>query len=150
MPQPHRSRFSNRTLTALSTFPADWPGLEYLSLGAYLVYQENLAAGDPKDGYNYASLAIAIVAPRSRGNLSIASADAAVPALINPNWLTDRTDMDVAIAGFKRVREFWQSAPMRSFTVGEEAFPGLQVQTDAQIEDLVRRSTNTIYHAACT
>lgn len=39
---------------------------------------------------------------------------------------------------------------MRSFTVGEEAFPGLQVQSDAQIEDIIRRSTNTIYHAACT
>ena len=150
VPQHHRSRWSNRTLTALSTFPPDWPELEYLSLGAYLGYQENLAAGDPNDGYNYASLAVSIVAPRSRGNLTIASADAAVPALINPNWLTDRTDMGFAVAGFKRVREFWQSAPMRSFTIGEEAFPGLQVQTDKQIEDIVRRSMNTIYHAACT
>lgn len=39
---------------------------------------------------------------------------------------------------------------MRAFTIGEEAFPGLQVQSDAQIEDIIRRSMNTIYHAACT
>ena len=150
VPQPMRSSLSNRTLTALATYPADWPELEYLSLGAYLGYQENLARGDPNDGYNYASLAVSIVAPRSRGNLTITSTDTADAPLINPNFLTDRTDMEVAIAGFKRTRQFWQSKPMRSFTIGEEAFPGLKVQTDEQIEDIIKKSMNTIYHAACT
>lgn len=151
VPQPLRRDLSNSTIAALATFPADWPDLEYLSLGAYLGFQRNLATGDPNDGYNYASLAVAIVAPRSRGNLTISSADTSDPAVIDPNWLTDRTDIEVAIAGFKRVRAFWQTDAMKSFTVGDgEAFPGLQVQTNAQIEDIIRRSTNTIYHAACT
>ncbi|KAL8912052.1 MAG: hypothetical protein Q9171_002905 [Xanthocarpia ochracea] len=151
VPPQLRSTFSNRTLAALATFPPDWPELEYLSLGAYLGYQENLATGDPNDGYDYASLAISIVAPLSRGNLTLASPDAAVPPLINPNWLTHRADMDVAIAGFKRARAFWQTDSMRRFTVGEQAFPGLQqVQSDAQIEDIIKKSMNTIYHAACT
>ncbi|KAL9003148.1 MAG: hypothetical protein Q9188_003970 [Gyalolechia gomerana] len=151
VPQPLRRNLSNSTLAALATFPADWPDLEYLSLGAYLGFQENLVTGDPDDGYNYASLAVAIVAPRSRGNVTISSADTADSAVINPNWLTDRTDIEVAIAGFKRVRAFWQTDAMKSFTIGDdEAFPGLQVQTDAQIENIIRRSTNTIYHAACT
>ena len=150
LPQPLRSSLSNRTLAALATYPADWPELEYLSLGAYLGYQKNLATGDPNDGYNYASLAIAIVAPQSRGNLTIASADTAVSAVINPNWLTDQTDVEVAIAGYKRVRAFWQTKAMQTFKIGDEAFPGPQVQTDAQIEDIIRKSLNTIYHAACT
>ncbi|KAL9611865.1 MAG: hypothetical protein Q9167_003519 [Letrouitia subvulpina] len=150
IPQSLRSTLSNSTRTELATFPADWPELEYLSLGAYLGYQDNLATGDPNDGFNYASLAVSIVAPKSRGNVTITSADAAVPAVINPNWLTDRTDMEVAIAGFKRVRSFWQTDAMRSFIIGEEAFPGLQVQTDAQIESIIKKSLNTIYHAACT
>ena len=150
LPERLRSGFSNSTLAALATFPADWPEIEYLSLGAYLGYQENLVTGDPNDGHNYASLAVSIVAPRSRGNLTIASADSAISAVINPNWLTDRTDVEVAIAGFKRVRAFWQTNAMRSFTLGDEAFPGLEVQSDAQIEDIIKRSLNTIYHAACT
>lgn len=150
VPSQLRSQFSDRTLTSLATFPPDWPELEYLSLGAYLGFQENLATGDPNDGYNYASLAVSIVAPLSRGNVSIASPDTAVSAVINPNWLTDRADVDVAIAGFKRVREFWQTDSMQQFAIGEEAFPGLQVQSDEQIEDIVKRSMNTIYHAACT
>lgn len=150
VPPSLRSRMSNSTRKKLAYFPEDWPELEYLSLGAYLGFQQNLATGDPNDGFNYASLAVSIVAPVSRGNLTIASADTAVSAVINPNWLTDRADMDVAVAGFKRMREFWRTPSMRSFTIGEEAFPGVQIQTDAQIEDIIKKSLNTIYHAACT
>ncbi|KAI4117406.1 MAG: hypothetical protein LQ345_002347 [Seirophora villosa] len=150
VPARLRSRFSDQTLSSLAAFPPDWPELEYLSLGAYLGYQENLATGDPNDGYNYASLAVSIVAPLSRGNVTIASRDTAVSAVINPNWLTDRADVDVAIAGFKRVREFWRTDSMQQFAIGEEAFPGPQVQDDEQIESIIKRSMNTIYHAACT
>lgn len=150
VPQPLRSQLSNSTLAALAKYPADWPELEYLSLSAYLGYQENLEDGDPHDGYNYASLAVALVAPRSRGNLTISSTDTAIQPVINPNWLTDPTDIQVAIAGFKRVRQFWKTKAMKPFVIGQEAFPGPQVQTDAQIEEIIRKSFNTIYHAACT
>lgn len=150
VPTSLRSTLSNSTRAELATFPADWPELEYISAGAYLGYQKNFVTGDPNDGYNYASLAAAIVAPKSRGNLTIASADSAVSAVFNPNWLTDRTDMEVAIAGFKRVREFWQTKAMSSFIIGDEAFPGLKVQTDAQIEDIIKKSVNTVYHASST
>ena len=150
VPNSLRSTLSNSTRTALEAFPADWPELEYLALGAYLGYQENAAGGDPNDGFNYASLAVSLVAPVSRGNLTIASADAAVSAVINPNWLTDRADMEVAITGFKRVRAFWRTSAMQSFSIGEESFPGLQIQSDAQIEDIIKKSLNTIYHAGCT
>ena len=150
VPPSLRLRMSNSTLGKLAQFPEDWPELEYISLGAYLGYQENLATGTPQDGFNYASLAVSIVAPLSRGNLTISSADAADSAVINPNWLTDRADMDVAVAGFKRMREFWRTQSMRSFALGDEAFPGVSVQSDAQIEDIIKKSMNTIYHAACT
>ncbi|KAF2836215.1 GMC oxidoreductase [Patellaria atrata CBS 101060] len=150
VPEPLRSQLSNETLATLATYPADWPELEYLSLGGYLGFQENLARGGPNDGYNYASLAIALCTPVSRGNLTIASPDTSVAPLINPNFLTHRADIEVAVAGYKRVREFWQSDAMAPFVIGEEAFPGPEVETDAQIEDIIRRTYNTIYHAACT
>lgn len=150
VPEPLRSNMSNSTLDALASYPADWPELEYLALGGYLGYQENMATADPNDGYNYASLGIALCTPRSKGNLTITSADSAVPAVINPNWLTDRADVEVAIAGYKRARAFWQSKAMEPFVIGEEAFPGPQIQTDEEIEDIIRRSFNTIFHAACT
>ncbi|KAI9042663.1 GMC family oxidoreductase [Aspergillus affinis] len=150
VPKHLRSRFSKSTLASLATYPADWPELEYLSLSAYLGYQANLATGDPHDGYNYATLSVALCTPLSRGNLTISSADVHDDPIINPNWLTHQSDIDVSIAGFKRVREFWNSKAMKPFVIGEEAFPGPHVQTDAEIEKIIRKSFNTIYHAACT
>ena len=150
VPQSLRSSLSNGTLATLATYPAESPKLENISIGAYLGYQRDLVTGDLNDGHNYASLAIAIVAPQSRGNLTIAPADSAFSAVINPNWLTDRTDVEVATAGFKRVRASGQTKVMQYFQIGAEAFPGLHVQTEAQIEDIIRKSLNIIYYAACT
>ncbi|KAL7626078.1 hypothetical protein AAE478_002848 [Parahypoxylon ruwenzoriense] len=150
IPEPHRSNMQNSSLEALAAYPADWPEVEYISLSAYIGMQADSRNGDPKDGYNYATLAISIVAPRSRGTITITSPDVSVDPAINPNFLVDRTDADVAVAGLKRAREFWQSDAMRDFCVGEEIFPGTNVTTDAEIEDIIRRSYNTIYHGACT
>lgn len=150
VPQRLRSQLSNHTLAALASYPSDWPEVEYISLSAYLGYQQNPAKGDPHDGYNYASLAVALSAPRSKGNLTISSADTAAQPVINPNWLTDPADIEVAIAGFKRVREFWNSNALEAFVIGPEAFPGPEVQTDAQIEEIIRKSFNSVFHAACT
>ncbi len=150
VPEPLRSSLSNRTLSELAKYPADWPELEYLSMGGYFGYQQNFVRDSPNDGYNYASLAIALNTPRSRGNLTIQSADAAVQPLINPNWLTDPADIEVAAAGFKRARTFFNTEAIQPILIGPEYFPGPQVSTDAEIETHLRKSFNTIFHASCT
>ena len=152
VPAKLRGRMSNATLATLATYPADWPELEYLSAAGFLGSQTNLAkaVGAPKDGRQYASMCIGLITPRSRGNITLVSADTAVHPVINPNFLVDRADVEVAVAGFRRMREFWGNEAMKPFLVGEEVFPGMQVETDAQIEDVLKRSFNTIYHAACT
>ena len=150
VPARLRAGMSNATLAALTTYPADWPELEYLSIAGYLGLQQNLATGDPDNGSQYASMAAGLITPRSRGNVTLASADAAVHPVINPNFLTDQADVEVAVAGFRRMREFWQSEAMAPLIVGEEAFPGKEVQTDAQIEDVLKKTFNTVWHASCT
>lgn len=53
--------------------------------------------------------------------------------------------------GYKRAREFWDTLAPREFRVGEdEAFPGLNVTTDEEILDIIKRSYTNIYHGACT
>ena len=150
VPARLRAGMSNATLAALATYPADWPELEFLSIAGYLGLQENLVKADPDNGSQYASLAAGLITPRSRGNVTLASADSAIHPIINPNFLTDRADIEVAIAGFRRLREFWQSEAMAPLLVGEEAYPGLQVQTDAEIEDVLKKTFETVWHAACT
>ena len=121
-----------------------------MNVGGYFGYQNNFVTGGPNDGYNYASIPVALVAPLSRGNISISSADMADPPLINPNWLTDPTDVQVAIAGYKRVRELFATSALAPVLIGPEYFPGPSVQTDSQLLLLIRESLNTVFHAAAT
>ena len=94
LPQPYRSNLSNASLSALAAnFPTDWPELEWLPVSAYLGYQEDRQTADPRDGSNSATINTAIVSPLSRGNVSLQSASMLDPPLINPNWLTDPTDI---------------------------------------------------------
>ncbi|CAJ2503177.1 Uu.00g105710.m01.CDS01 [Anthostomella pinea] len=150
IPEPLRSGMSSSTLAALAEYPDDWPEAEYISLGSYLGTDVDSRRGDPGDGYNYGTLVVAVVAPRSRGFVSISSADTSVHPIINPNHFTDQTDVDVGVAAFKRAREFWATDVMQEFVIGGESYPGANFTTDAQIEDVIRRSYNAIYHASCT
>jgi len=150
IPRSARKSFTNQTERSLATFPADWPEIEYLNVGGFFGYQNNFVTGGPHDGYNYGSIPIALVAPLSRGNISIFSADMADAPLINPNWLTDPADVAVAIAGYKRVRQLFATKALAPILIGPEYFPGAQVSTDDEILHLIRQSLNTVYHAAAT
>jgi choline dehydrogenase len=122
----------------------------YLSVGAYFGDQWNYLQGAPVDGFQYATTAASLVAPLSRGNISISSADMADQPLINPNWLTHPTDQEVAVAAYKRVRAMWASSVMKGVVVAPEYYPGLNVSTDDEILTLIRRSFNTVSHATST
>ena len=149
-PDELRTNWSNRTKAALAAYPAHWPELEYISSAALLGNFQDSRHTDPNDGFNYASLAVTLGAPRSQGTVTITSPDTAVHPQINPNFLTDQTDIDVMVAGFKRAREFFATDAMQSIVIGDEYFPGADVQTDAEIEDAIRHDFNTVWHGACT
>ncbi|KAK5637449.1 hypothetical protein RRF57_013164 [Xylaria bambusicola] len=150
-PESIRSGFSAETLESLAEYPADWPEIEYLAISGYLGYQNISGGSDPGDGSQYATMGVALAQPRSRGNVTITSADNAVLPVINPNYFSDAADVEVAIAGFKRAREFFNSTAIRPFRADdEEAFPGLAVSTDAEIEQIIKESFQTIFHASCT
>jgi choline dehydrogenase len=142
------SLLSNATLQKIATLTDDWPEIEYLAIDAYLGFNRQYETADPDDGFNYASLAFALQAPFSRGNVSISSDDVSDPPVINPNWLTDHADIDMMIAGFKRVRQVY--AAIAEVTIGDEVLPGKNVTTDDQILEYIKEALVFIYHAAGT
>lgn len=150
IPSRLRSKFSNSTLLSLNQFPPDWPEVEYLSQQGDRGYQQNYILDAPKDNYNYASVATALIAPLSRGTVTISSPNMAVPPVINPNWLTHPADQAVAVAGYKRVREMFNTSVMQPVLIGGEYFPGEEYSTDEQILSIIRQTMNTVYHAAST
>lgn len=131
-----------------ATFPEDWPDIEYLVLDAYFGAgtDSSIIAGN---GQQYVAASVGLVATFSRGNVTINSTDTAANPVINPNWLSDPRDQDIAIAAFRRGRQLFSANTLKRI-VKAEAFPGTNVTTDAQILDIIRRTTNSVYNAAGT
>ncbi|KAL8967475.1 MAG: hypothetical protein Q9183_002901 [Haloplaca sp. 2 TL-2023] len=149
LPEPYRGMLSTETRRALDTnFAPDWPELEFLPVSGALGYQRNYQNEDPKDGQNYASISTALVAPLSRGNISINSTRMTDHPLINPNWLSHPADVEIAIAAFKRQRDFWSK--LSNVTIGPEKIPGSSVQSDAEILGFIREALTPVWHAAGT
>lgn len=141
LPQPLRKNLSCATKEALSTYPPDWPELEYLPLSAF--------AGGPFTGNQITSL-VALIAPLSRGNITINSTDTAKNPVVSPNLLLDPRDRDLAVQAFKRARQIFSASAIRPILIGMELVPGLKVTTDAEILDFITQSAATVYHASGT
>ena len=110
----------------------------------------NLLVDQPKDGYQYASILGVLITPMSRGNVTLKSADTADLPVINPNWLDDEADQEVAIAMFKRIRQAFQSEAMQPVVIGEEYYPGPQVHSDDQVLEFIKNNMMTLWHPGCT
>jgi len=90
-----------------------------------------------------------LITPRSRGEVTLRSADPAAKPRIVTNALTDPEDVAALIAGLQLARELAASAPMRG-AVGREIFPGDGVQTPEDLEADVRRRVELLYHPVGT
>ncbi|KAF4951454.1 hypothetical protein FSARC_12909 [Fusarium sarcochroum] len=150
LPEKYRTNFSPETKKAFAEFPADWPEVEYLGANGFLGNFEWPILQQPLDGKQYATMLGAMVAPISRGNVTIASASGLDKPIINPNWLTAKADQEAAIAWFRRMRDVWATKELKSISIGSEYWPGKGVQTDEEVLDMVRDSLMTVWHAACT
>ena len=139
IPSTLRNNFTNAALSMLASLPQDWPEVEYVT-----------NSGVGPDGSGLGLILAALSGSFSRGNVTISSADATDPPIINLGWLTDAADVDaqVAVAAFKRIRQAWSS--ISSITIGPELTPGPSVQSDLEILAYIRNASTTLYHAAGT
>ena len=93
---------------------------------------------------------MALTHPFSRGNVTITSNDTSMHPIVSPNWLLDVRDQELALAGFKQARAVFTTNVTRPIVLGAEAFPGVNVSTDAEILSLVQQSASASYHASAT
>lgn len=150
LPSTLRRNLKNSTLAGLALLPSDWPELELIFPDGYGGYLTDFLADGPLDGKNYASVGAGLQATFSRGFISINSSDTAINPIVNPNLLGDQRDLDVAVQALRRIRQIANTTALRNITIGEEAFPGVKVQTDDEIKAWLMTASNTICHAACT
>ncbi|MEM9715575.1 MAG: GMC family oxidoreductase N-terminal domain-containing protein, partial [Pseudomonadota bacterium] len=89
-----------------------------------------------------------LLRPGSRGTVTLASSNPEVAPLIDPNYLSDPSDMTKMIQGAKRMREILHAPEMRDFISKE-----LWIKpnpSDADWEAFVRDRAETIYHPVGT
>jgi choline dehydrogenase len=103
---------------------------------------------DNHDGHAF-SLAAALLTPRSRGRLSLRSADPdAKPELVG-NHLAEPEDVSALVAGFNKLREIARTGPLDDAR-GRELVPGEHVDSYEEIEDFIRREVELLYHPVGT
>ena len=95
-----------------------------------------------KDGY---SLHVCTLRPESRGTIRLRSKDPKEHPLIDPNYLSERKDLDTLIAGVKMSRDILAQSGLDPYRADELA-PGPAAKTDAEIEQWIRAKCETIYH----
>ncbi len=102
----------------------------------------------PGNGY---TLHACSLRPRSRGRLSLASANPADKIRIHANYLGDGEgyDLRMLVECVKLSRELLAQPAFREFRAGE-LFPGDAVRSDAEIEAFCRAKAETIYHPVGT
>jgi choline dehydrogenase len=87
--------------------------------------------------------------PRSRGAITLQSADPRVPPAIEARYLSETDDAAPLVEGIKLARRI-ASQPALKEVIDGEMWPGDDVVTDAQILDFVREQAFTLYHPVGT
>lgn len=89
-------------------------------------------------------------APHSRGRLTIRSPDPHEPPQIELRLATERADLNRLIDGVRRAWDVATSAPMARQVAGAPMLRGVDLDTDADVAALVRRTMITFRHPAGT
>ncbi|KAJ5762754.1 Dehydrogenase patE [Penicillium manginii] len=150
IPSPWRASLSAEAERDLSWFPDDWPEVEYLAASAYVGNFSDPYNQQPEWPNQYATIIGSLTAPTSRGNVTIRSASMTDLPIINPNWLDTEADQKIALSAYRRVRDTFQHPAMKEVVVGQEYFPGMKHQSDAELLGIIRKTAMTIFHASCT
>lgn len=90
-----------------------------------------------------------LVRPRSIGHIRLRSTSPLDAPRIHANYLAEAADMDLMVEGLKLTRRIANARGLSKFR-GREVHPGDDVQSDSQLRDYIRHSTETLYHPAGT
>ncbi|KAL4988857.1 hypothetical protein BDW68DRAFT_186915 [Aspergillus falconensis] len=142
------STFSASRNKALAVFPSDWPTIEYLSIDGYLNGWHSAADQAVGDGQQWGTVAAALVAPLSHGNVAISSPDMNDPPVFDLGSLTHPAGREIAVAAMRRIPRAF--AAISEITIGDKAVPGANVETDEELLDFIRETIVPVNHVAGT
>jgi choline dehydrogenase len=122
----------------------EWPDIQYHFLPAAIRYDGKSAFDG--DGFQ---VHVGHNKPKSRGSVTIQSADPTVPPKILFNYLQHQDDIEGFRACVRLTREIIAQSAFDDFRDGEIQ-PGEHVQTDEEIDAFVREAVESAYHPSCS
>ncbi len=122
----------------------EWPDLQYHFLPAAMRYDGKEAFA----GHGF-QVHIGHNKPKSRGSVKIVSADPKVHPQIRFNYLEHEEDREGFRACVRLTREIINQSSFDQYR-GEEIQPGIDVQTDEEIDSFVRQFVESAYHPSCS
>jgi choline dehydrogenase len=139
--------------SSLSQDRADQAHIEYLHESIYYPNYPTPEYSSKEFNTSYISLTAAIIAPSSRGSVSVKSNNIADPPVIDLQFLTAAEDQALAIYAFKNLRKVIAQFATYNLTIGfnnGEVAPGPGVQSDEDILSYVRANAVQVWHASGT
>lgn len=91
----------------------------------------------------------ALTFPRSRGSITIRSSDITVPAVIDPGYLKEDSDVEALVDGFEMARDIASAEPLKEW-IAEELFPGPAVTDRKALADHIRQVASPFFHPVST
>jgi choline dehydrogenase-like flavoprotein len=91
---------------------------------------------------------VCLLRPKSRGSISLGSADPLAAPAIDPNFLGEDTDLEAMVAGFKTTRRLMETPALRALQT-KDMFTS-DVKSDDDIRKLLRARVDTVYHPVGT
>lgn len=91
---------------------------------------------------------VCLLRPKSRGEVTLGSADPLAAPLIDPNFFGDPADLETMVAGFKTTRRLMETPALRALQKQEMYTAG--VKTDDDIRNILRARADTVYHPVGT
>ncbi|KAL7574882.1 hypothetical protein ACA910_010716 [Epithemia clementina (nom. ined.)] len=102
-------------------------------------YTKFRSMGAVEDGYTIQTIAIRA---KSRGKVRLASSNCQVPPIIDLGYLSNPDDLITLREGIKLARIICRRPEWGDY-LGEEVYPGPEVQTDEQIEEYIRNTVHS-------
>lgn len=87
--------------------------------------------------------------PRSRGSVTLRSADPTAAPIVDPNYIAEPEDLKTSVEGVKVSRELMNQPALAKY-IRKEHFPGGAVRTQADFEAYARQYGRTSYHPVGT
>jgi choline dehydrogenase-like flavoprotein len=103
--------------------------------------------GSFADGFN---CLVALLRPESRGSVTLASADALAPPVIQHQFLSRARDMEVLRRGLRIMRDLASRKPLRDFIDRELTAPDAAGMSDAALDAHIRGQSVTVNHCLGT